>query len=482
MVRSASILIAIACVGIACQSLRRGSATIVPPGALGQWRALDATARRDARLRGVWEAEGYGHLVLIDADDIRVFHQTATFCVADAGLVPGFALFSLDDDGKRLSLLHEDYGAASAELQTRVDLRRIPSLPARCSVPAPTGGTTPIVVFDALSTLFQEHYAFFAERRVEWEPLRDRYRLRARLAANTDSLFPVLQEMLGHINDGHLNLSRQGVSFNAGRPALRERLVESWRKEGAPGTSGEYVSSWHRRVVGSVPPLLDTGSQRNGAAGALEWGTIGDSVAYVRINRFSTFAQNNVPRPMQLDSLRAALDRMFTEIGAAKAVIVDVSMNGGGMDAAAILVARRFADRDRTVLTKQVRGGRLQSVVLRPEGSRQFTGPVVVLTSEITASAAEVFVLMMRSLPHVTQVGETTRGILSGLLPKPLPGGLMVTLSHQTVRDADGRLFEATGVPPDEELALFPRGREATGLAEAIREVARRLARAERSR
>jgi carboxyl-terminal processing protease len=482
MVRSVSVSIAVACLGIACRSPRPGSATVVPVVETRQWFALDAVARRDARLRGVWEAEGYGHLVIIEADDIRVLHQTPTFCMADVGLVPRFALFSFDEGAERLSLLHEDYGSASEELQTRVDLRRMATLPARCSVPQPTEDTTPSAVFDALSTLLQEHYAFFAERRVAWEPLRERYRLPARRAANTDSLFPVLREMLGHINDGHLNLSRQGASFNAGRPALRERLVESWRRDGMRGSSGEYVSSWHRRVVGSAPPLLDAGSRSEGAAGALEWGTIDDSIAYVRINRFSTFAGSSVPRPAQLDSLRVALDRMLLEVGDAKAAIVDVSMNGGGMDAAAILVARRFADQERIVLTKQVRGGRLQPVVLRPEGARQFTAPVVLLTSEITASAAEVFVLMMRSLPHVVHAGERTRGILSGLLPKPLPGGFMVTLSHQTVRDAEGRLFEATGIPPEENLALFPPGREAVGLAEAIREVANRLAGARRSR
>jgi hypothetical protein len=48
------------------------------------------------------------------------------------------------------------------------------------------------------------------------------------------------------------------------------------------------------------------------------------------------------------------------------------------------------------------------------------------------------------------------------------------------VRDAEGRLFEATGIPPEEALALFPPGRERTVFAEAIRGVAARLARAPR--
>lgn len=289
--------------------------------------------------------------------------------------------------------------------------------------------------------------------------------------------------MLGHVNDGHLNLSRRGGdTFNAGRPALRERLVAAWRREGAQGTSGDYVAAWHRDVVGSVPPLRDAGSRREGAAGALEWGRIGDSVAYVRVHRFGGFTREAAPRPVQLDSLRAALDRMLADLGGAKAAIVDVAMNGGGTRAAEVLVARRFADRERAAVTTQVRGGAAQTLVLRPDGSRPFTAPVVVLTSEITASAAEEFVLLMRALPHVTHAGERTRGILSDLLPKPLPGGLTVTLSHQTVRDAEGRLFEGTGIPPEEALALFPEGRERTGFAEAVRGLAARLAQAPRRR
>ena len=177
---------------------------------------------------------------------------------------------------------------------------------------------------------------------------------------------------------------------------------------------------------------------------------------------------------------------MSADIGRAEAAIVDVAMNGGGHRAAEVLVARRFADRARAAVTTQVRGGAPQTIVLRPEGARHgspagarpFPRPVVLLTSEITASAAEEFVLLMRALPHVTHAGERTRGILSDLLPKPLPGGFTVTLSHQTVRDAEGWLYEGAGIPPEEALRLFPPGRERTGFAEAVRGVAARLARA----
>ena len=241
------------------------------------WRALDVAARADPRLAGVWEAQGFGHLVAVAADSVRVFHHAAGRCVADPGLVPGFALYALAGDGARLSLLHQDYGPASEALQTRVDLHRLPALAAACSpggaLAAGEEQPTPAAVFDALDALMDEHYAFFAERGVDLPALRARYRPLAARAPGADSLFAVLCAMLVHLNDGHVTLARpSGPSCNAGRPALRARLVAAWRREGARGASGDYVGAWHRGVVESVPPLLDVGSRREGAAGALEWG------------------------------------------------------------------------------------------------------------------------------------------------------------------------------------------------------------------
>ena len=48
------------------------------------------------------------------------------------------------------------------------------------------------------------------------------------------------------------------------------------------------------------------------------------------------------------------------------------------------------------------------------------------LTSELTASAAEIFVLSLLQHPRLTLIGEPTQGILSDTLERHLPNGWLM--------------------------------------------------------
>jgi len=91
--------------------------------------------------------------------------------------------------------------------------------------------------------------------------------------------------------------------------------------------------------------------------------------------------------------------------------------------------------------------------------------PIAILISPNTASAAEVFLTAMSSLPHVTIVGEKTVGILADQLDKDLPNGWVVAVPNVVFMDKNGTSFEVTGVPPDVEVItdlpdLFGRRRD----------------------
>src|SRR6185312_943777 len=87
---------------------------------------------------------------------------------------------------------------------------------------------------------------------------------------------------------------------------------------------------------------------------------------------------------------------------------------------------------------------------------QRYVGPVYLLTSDVTLSAAEVFGLYMRALPNVVQVGETTRGAFSDMIEKPLPNGWLLDISAEVYRDPDGRSYEAHGLPPKLKREVFP--------------------------
>lgn len=100
-----------------------------------------------------------------------------------------------------------------------------------------------------------------------------------------------------------------------------------------------------------------------------------------------------------------------------RAIIVDVRDNNGSDEAIAREVAARFYDRSRTYRTSQFRNGAARSdfgspipVTLDPAGARRFAGPVAVSTNRFIGSSAEDFICMMRVLPPVTTIGDTTIG------------------------------------------------------------------------
>jgi carboxyl-terminal processing protease len=121
-------------------------------------------------------------------------------------------------------------------------------------------------------------------------------------------------------------------------------------------------------------------------------------------------------------------------------------------------IAERFAGKRTLAYSKyagDAEGASPQAIYLQPSDRPRFTGPVYLLTSNVTLSAAEVFTVAMRSLPNVTHAGQATRGCLSDELIKRLPNGWRVTLSNEVYLDSAGKAWEGRGIPPRLPLQVF---------------------------
>ena len=141
-------------------------------------------------------------------------------------------------------------------------------------------------------------------------------------------------------------------------------------------------------------------------------------------------------------------------------MILDLRFNEGGWDGVSLALASRFADQKRLAYTKRARKGNdftaPRSFHVEPAGAQHFSGKVILLTSRFTVSAAEVFVLAMRTLPNVTLAGETTAGALSDMLERHLPNGWTVSLSNEVYTAADGKVYEHLGLSPEIKVPLDP--------------------------
>ena len=81
-------------------------------------------------------------------------------------------------------------------------------------------------------------------------------------------------------------------------------------------------------------------------------------------------------------------------------------------------------------------------------------GEVVVLTSPLTASAAEAFLLAITEVTDATVVGGRSFGEFSDAIDWTLPDGTELTLSMETYTTLDGENYEAVGVPVDVPASL----------------------------
>ncbi|MEK6572010.1 MAG: S41 family peptidase [Bacteroidota bacterium] len=179
------------------------------------------------------------------------------------------------------------------------------------------------------------------------------------------------------------------------------------------------------------------------------------------------FALNSFANEKIVDDFDAAFDSLRD----IKGLIFDVRRNSGGSDGNGFQIIGRIIDKPlRTSILQTIqynprfraRGNEIDRFWLtitnneiKPRGLKPYVGPVVVLTSAFTASAAEDFLIPLDYGRRATTVGERTAGTTGLPLYIDLPGGGRARIC--TTRDTypDGRKWVGVGIIP--HIEVYPR-------------------------
>ncbi len=276
--------------------------------------------------------------------------------------------------------------------------------------------------FEVLWQTFDRNYGIFLPKGINWQNLYDVYRPKVTSETTEDELFDIMSQMLGHLNDNHVRLRSQTRSFCAG-------ILEQVKNEGFS--------------LDLIKDKFLTNGFEDRLNGRFHFGWAADSIGYFHFSGFQDISASST-----------VVDEIIQTFKDAKGLIIDIRNNFGGDDRVGKAIAGRFADKKRLYMTTQIRNGPEHDDLTPPkhfyaesEGPSQFTKPIILLTHRYSISGADNFALAMRTMPHVTSVGEATSGCLADMRWDRLPNGWGFSISYTLFVDQDGFCWEGIGVP-----------------------------------
>ncbi len=276
--------------------------------------------------------------------------------------------------------------------------------------------------FEILWDRMDERYVFFDYKGIDWDSVYDVYRPQVFNGMPSQDLFDVMEAMLNTLRDGHVNLrSDFDISFYN-------------YYEDAPNNfdffnlERNYLKDY--RITGR---LLNT---------------VIDSVGYIYYRSFQ--------RPISEDNL----DFVVEEFRGLKGLIIDIRNNEGGNPLYGFRLARRITREDVHIYSTIYKDGPGRNdfsipsrAVLDTNNKEKFDLPVVLLTNRVTYSAGNFFTAMLKALPQVTVMGDTTGGGGGIPLGWELPNGWFFNYSSSITTLPDGFNIE-DGIPPDVPLTI----------------------------
>ncbi len=164
-----------------------------------------------------------------------------------------------------------------------------------------------------------------------------------------------------------------------------------------------------------------------------------EGYAYVRLAQF----QERTDRDLQ-----GALEKLGSEKGGVKGLVLDLRNNPGGLLTQAVRVADLFLDSGMIVYTEGRSESQKQKYFARAEGSwTEF--PIVVLVNGGSASASEIVAGALQDHKRAVILGTKTFGKGSVQTILPLDDNSALRLTTARYFTPKGRSIQATGIVPD---------------------------------
>ncbi len=291
-------------------------------------------------------------------------------------------------------------------------------------------GNTPLETYDAFYQEVDRHFSFFPYLTEDFDSAYTANRVELENYPDDEHLVEVLSELVDFLKDGHTNVFTESNTLS-------------------------YTGWYSSFPLNQLPDISKYFSSYVVKNRTLEYGLLaGEDIGYIRIRTFS----GSLPTSYYSD-----IDYVLSALSNTDAIVIDVRSNGGGHSNNADLITSRFNDASRFAFRSRLRTGEnragfsgwWEKYTEVHEGNR-YLKPVVVLTNRLSFSSTEWFVASMRTIPHVTVLGDTTGGGSGNPVVRQLPNGWTMRVSNSQKELPEGRDYQYSGIYPDIPVWITP--------------------------
>lgn len=280
----------------------------------------------------------------------------------------------------------------------------------------------PVALFENFWNTFNDEYASFEVRGIDWDAEYDRFRPQLSMQTSDEELKDIFKQMLRKLDDGHVSLVLPNEEIFTSNLIYDQEIGKELFDLDLIKTkymNGEYLEDDYK------------------------WNTYGwiGNTGYVNIFGF----RDNL---LQMNDILDYFEK-------ADGLIIDLRANDGGDFTYALTEFSRLTNEKRFVFKSRTKTGKGQDDYtewhdwyINPSGE-YFDKPLVLLTDRLTISAGERAVMILKTLPNLTHLGDTTNGAFATKIGKELANGWNYSLVAQQLKYADGKDYEGTGMPPD---------------------------------
>jgi len=274
--------------------------------------------------------------------------------------------------------------------------------------------------FEAAWNRINDVYPYLEFKKINWDSLHTLYRERIDNAKG-DEFFIVFGDFLAELKDGHVYYRTKGGG------------------EVYPYYPQRHFKDRHAYSPFVVRKYFDK-ELRLTESKSVEYEIIPGNIGYAFISDFhENYLINEFPG-------------VINYLKNTKGLIIDIRQKRGGSYDNVEAVISWFISSPLEKPPFYWYGQLADLLPFQPSGSFTYTNPVVVLINGSTFSAGELCTEVLKQLPNVTAVGDTTGGGSVGSGDEGLyflPSGKSIEIGFSDLRRYDGLPWEWLGIPPD---------------------------------